>query len=549
MDELKRFLDGITPTLNTLWTEYQFPTSEFQSFHNDLTYFSVRLPLIGGFSAGKSSLVNTLLGEKLLSVAITPETCLPTELTYAEQESLTFHHPDKGPSPLTREQVKAPPLLPLSPGCWVEVATPSRILKALDGMTLVDMPGWESGIEQHANAIDHYLERSAAYCVVVSVDEGGLKASLKNIIKELAEHQKPMMLVLTKCDKKTTEEVDAVTRQVTTQIEDITGKPLLSVSQASRKTVGTWFDALQQLQPLNHHFLYQRVGVKALVMLQQLHRHLGCLLNDDDLSLESIAVKHEALRQQVQACQDELATLRYSLSTQIEPICRFIGEEFENSLKGDVENLVRTLLYGGDINNSVGTSLRLAYTKGIEQKLKPLVQHKLASLHHLDADAPQGLRVEHRFTINQTNDHVSDITGHLLTLAVTALTRIPALMFFAPVIKSVLNALFSSASKEIAERQQQDEARHYVLATLLPQLRTQALAAVSEGVQKSVVQILDNVSQQVEADRQKLELALAQVAADLSLAGAAEQARKADYADTREQVAQMISALEAFEHA
>jgi hypothetical protein len=29
-------------------------------------------------------------------------------------------------------------------------------------MTLVDMPGWESGITQHSLAIDNYLDRSAA---------------------------------------------------------------------------------------------------------------------------------------------------------------------------------------------------------------------------------------------------------------------------------------------------------------------------------------------------------------------------------------------------
>ena len=43
----------------------------------------------GAFSAGKSSLINTLLGKKRLVVEIDPTTSLPTYLLYGEQEQIT----------------------------------------------------------------------------------------------------------------------------------------------------------------------------------------------------------------------------------------------------------------------------------------------------------------------------------------------------------------------------------------------------------------------------------------------------------------------------
>ena len=46
------------------------------------------VPIVGSFSAGKSSLINALIGEPLLPVAITPETALPTELRFADKEWL-----------------------------------------------------------------------------------------------------------------------------------------------------------------------------------------------------------------------------------------------------------------------------------------------------------------------------------------------------------------------------------------------------------------------------------------------------------------------------
>ncbi|VTP65742.1 Uncharacterised protein [Leclercia adecarboxylata] len=36
---------------------------------------------------------------------------------------------------------------------------------------------------------------------------GVLKESLRKIVEELAAHDKPMMLIITKCDKKTPEDV------------------------------------------------------------------------------------------------------------------------------------------------------------------------------------------------------------------------------------------------------------------------------------------------------------------------------------------------------
>ena len=41
------------------------------------------VPVVGGFSAGKSTLINSFLGSDLLPTAITPETALATELRYS----------------------------------------------------------------------------------------------------------------------------------------------------------------------------------------------------------------------------------------------------------------------------------------------------------------------------------------------------------------------------------------------------------------------------------------------------------------------------------
>ena len=44
------------------------------------------VPVVGEFSSGKSSLLNKFMGKNILSVAIAPETAVPAELYWSEDE-------------------------------------------------------------------------------------------------------------------------------------------------------------------------------------------------------------------------------------------------------------------------------------------------------------------------------------------------------------------------------------------------------------------------------------------------------------------------------
>lgn len=52
------------------------------------------VPVIGAFSAGKSSLLNALMGCEVLPVGIAPETELATELRYSPEPYLLAIKPD-----------------------------------------------------------------------------------------------------------------------------------------------------------------------------------------------------------------------------------------------------------------------------------------------------------------------------------------------------------------------------------------------------------------------------------------------------------------------
>ena len=64
--------------------KYDLPVDNIQSLSDQMEHFKVFVPLIGRFSAGKSALIN--LGQEICKEDISPQTALPAEISYAEEE-------------------------------------------------------------------------------------------------------------------------------------------------------------------------------------------------------------------------------------------------------------------------------------------------------------------------------------------------------------------------------------------------------------------------------------------------------------------------------
>ena len=127
------------------------------------------------------------------------------------------------------------------------------------------MPGWDSGIATHTAAIDNYAARSLAYCVVVSAEEGNLRESLRRALRELAVHKMPIIVVISKSDKKPSEDVDAVAEQVHSEVVAVTGQqPFATVKVSARKNqFDELIDALVRLEQ-NAEALFARNVTQAV---------------------------------------------------------------------------------------------------------------------------------------------------------------------------------------------------------------------------------------------------------------------------------------------
>lgn len=170
----------------------------------------VKIPVVGDFSAGKSTLLNhSIIGRKILPTDINPTTAVSYELWFADQEKLEVWKDGKLNDTVNVSEIEN---LQVGPGDIVKVFLNNEKIKRLNdnGIVVVDMPGIGSGIEAHNNAILNYLKEGTFFIIAVDVEQGTLCSSTIAFINEIKNYGLSAAVLVTKSDKKTLEEAEKV---------------------------------------------------------------------------------------------------------------------------------------------------------------------------------------------------------------------------------------------------------------------------------------------------------------------------------------------------
>ena len=168
--------------------------------------FDIKLMLVGHFSAGKSSLLNMLIGRPdFLKEAQEPQTAIATELIYDEMES-AFAYDEAGNKEVMYSQTE------YSPKNYnhLEYRIHSENLKKISDFTIVDTPGFDAGIEAHAKALASYIGVGSAYLVVIDQEKGGIDETTLEFIQEISNYSSQIAILINKCDKITTTAAESI---------------------------------------------------------------------------------------------------------------------------------------------------------------------------------------------------------------------------------------------------------------------------------------------------------------------------------------------------
>ena len=291
----------VTPLLGSrVQEELKKKSEKFMDEVQDSQY--IKVPLVGVFSAGKSSLLNVFTQKPgMLPVDTLPETAVAYELYYAANECVELYRNGNKVDTKSLENIK---MLETQPGDIAKVYCTSETIRALQekGIILVDMPGIGSGIERHDAAIFNYIKEGTAFVLIVDAEQGSLRGSTLAFMHELSQYGMFPAVLVSKIDKKPQNEVKDIVEYIQYQMTKLGN---------NNPFIGTVCAVNQDLAGLNN-FL-DSLNAEALIT-EKLSKKLNIIVNS---VIEQIKVR-VALRtldianvdEKIQKLDEEIANVK-----------------------------------------------------------------------------------------------------------------------------------------------------------------------------------------------------------------------------------------------
>ncbi len=178
----------------------------------------IKIPFVGITSAGKSSMLNALMGRDILPVDTDPTTAICAELRGDKNERIELYREGRLIGEYAIDRLG---IIDTEPGDVAHVFVDSEFIRSLSecGIVLVDMPGIDSGIEQHNKAIANYLCNGTLFVMLLSANAGSLPRSSGFFMRELRAYGLNPPVILTKSELFTAESNEAVCKQVKNDLE------------------------------------------------------------------------------------------------------------------------------------------------------------------------------------------------------------------------------------------------------------------------------------------------------------------------------------------
>lgn len=516
MNSKKQFLDYIGEVKNII-SPLEISDNKLLEIQGNITGAELIVPVVGGFSAGKSTLLNSFLDNEILPTAVTPETALATELRYSDSnyiEAVTAS------GAVERHQLADFARLKDNAQNFknLRVYLNNENLKAIQPLVLVDMPGFDAPIENHNQAILNYLERGVFFVFLTSVEDGNITLSMKREIDNLQQIGKGFAFCISKTNLRAPDDVKAVQQKIAEQLEDdfdYTGqialldmdggnnlKNILTTVNPDELFKLLFIDELRE----NYTGLIQSINVKISTFKsdrKEIEETLSALQN----SLQGIEAKKQSAINGVEQrySRDSVSVINQAVTSAIlQQKMRLVDLAINNqgAFERELNDITKNALLSAVQTRfrAISQDLMEEMGNGINAQLATLPDGGLAGI-AMDVLANGGADAFGKVVNTALKSISKSIIGNVTSATLKALLGsvfgiVSAVLLFLPEIIS----LFTKGEKERRQREQVEQA---IINNVIPQIQQKLNTVLPDLMNQNITALINQIGEQFEEQLQQ----------------------------------------------
>ena len=508
------------------------------------------VPIVGDFSSGKSTLLNKFIGKDILEVNVKPETAVPAELYYSEEEYDIGI--DKDNNQVKLDNVKSENIKDY---LYIKRYIKSDNLKKIEPIILVDMPGFDSPLENHNRAIISYLDKGIYYLALVPVDAGTITKSMLTQIKNIVNFKKDFSIFITKTDLRSETNIKEVSEEIKNRLDDIdiNNKDIAYINQ---NDIHLFDSMIKELAPeqLFYSVFYDNIDEVCYNTNLSINIKIAALEKDKKENDRAIKSLEDSLKRIEKRKADMIEEIKNnSYEKEANEIINQVGKELNNnidslvnivlsgnpeSLKDEVLNITQSVTIEklGKVTDKLSSDINMQFSSDIRSL------DKILSDYNIDEFSNKILNVIERFDIQSKSVQLvgyRDKTYKTLTTAFAVLTDIinpviEILIIFLPEIINLCSTL-------IAKSQQKNEVRSQILSQI-PSIKRKLRPHIIECLRKESEDRINRVSQTLDEELNKKKNEIEEAQIQLSSDSNIEELRK-DYEEKLDLVNEVYKKL------
>lgn len=510
--------------------KYGLPGDALSKYISRMDHFQVVAPLIGEFSTGKSSLVNALLGRSVLSVNITPETAVPTEICYSSDEHAVVFGSNGGTETISVDEFQKREFS-VDKVKKVQLYLNNAFLREISSVKLVDMPGFNSGIELHSRAIDEYLPDAEAYILLFSARSSTISSDMAGFLKELHLHGMPVFLLISKSRAVTEDELRICVERIRADAAKYLGLADVPVGVTNAKgheqIIEPLQDDLRRIEADSQNIFRNDAKSRLQQHGSDLALYLETAIKRADLTPDELTGKIEEAKRKIESLKGKLLDAGTSFSSEVDESVAVVRSRLQAALGNAAPSLADMMSNGIDVKDRIFMLVRETVMSSIKNDFAPRVKkyrERIAGLINVtlnintDVSLPEDLvRMD-----NMTKEVIKKaLTAILSTLGFALSGAVGAVVVLA--LTSLLDGLLMKKHQDEKKRLAEAKIRNEVIPSVLEQ----ASSSVRDSLNSRLSEINEEVGKEAQAQVDAEEKALS----DLMLKSEKEKANRAESTD------------------